>query len=181
MPWCPRCGTALSSHELAQGYEYVKDLSVYVKFPIRTNDSLSESTSNGASKIKTYILAWTTTPWTLPGNVALAVGENIDYVKVKVGDEIYILAKERISIFPETYEILEEVKGKDLLGLEYEPLYPYFADTISGNEKTKLEKAYKVYGANFVTTIDGTGVVHTAVMYGQDDFVFSFPDIVSAK
>src|SRR3989338_1270149 len=171
VPWCPRCGTALSSHELAQGYEYVKDLSVYVKFPIRTNDSLSESTSNGASKIKTYILAWTTTPWTLPGNVALAVGENIDYVKVKVGDEIYILAKERISIFPETYEILEEVKGKDLLGLEYEPLYPYFADTISGNEKTKLEKAYKVYGANFVTTIDGTGVVHTAVMYGQDDFV----------
>jgi len=158
VPWCPRCGTALSSHELAQGYENVKDLSVYVKFKVRGQENV-------------YILAWTTTPWTLPGNVALAVGKDIIYVKIKVGDEIFILAKARLSIITEPYDILEEVEGKDLVGLEYEPLYPFLQNTISKNEKPKLEKAYKVYQANFVTTEDGTGVVHTAVMYGQDDFV----------
>ena len=158
VPWCPRCGTALSSHELAQGYENVKDLSVYVKFKVRGQENV-------------YILAWTTTPWTLPGNVALAVGKDIIYVKIKVGDERFILAKARLSIITEPYDILEEVEGKDLVGLEYEPLYPFLQNTISKNEKPKLEKAYKVYQANFVTTEDGTGVVHTAVMYGQDDFV----------
>lgn len=157
VPWCPRCGTALSSHELAQGYEDVKDLSVYVKFKILNQKN-------------TFILAWTTTPWTLPGNVALAVGEDIIYVKIKVGEEIYILAKERLSVLVEKYEILEEIKGKDLIGLQYEPLYPYLKNIISGNEINKLEKAYQVYPADFVTTADGTGVVHTAVMYGQDDF-----------
>ena len=157
VPWCPRCGTALSSHELAQGYEDVKDLSVYAKFKIVGQDN-------------TFILAWTTTPWTLPGNVALAVGEKIDYVKIKVGNEIFVLAKERLSIISESYEVVEEIKGKDLIGLKYEPLYPYLADVISESERIKLEKAFKVYGADFVTTVDGTGVVHTAVMYGQDDF-----------
>ncbi|MFZ2150071.1 MAG: class I tRNA ligase family protein [Minisyncoccia bacterium] len=158
VPWCPRCGTALSSHELAQGYEDVKDLSVTAKFKV-------------VGQNNTYILAWTTTPWTLPGNVALAVGENIDYVKVKVGAELYILAKARLSIITESYEIVEEIKGGGLIGLEYEPLFPYFKNTISENEKPKLEKAFRVHKANFVTTEDGTGVVHTAVMYGQDDFV----------
>jgi len=158
VPWCPRCGTALSSHELAQGYEDVKDLSVYVKFKIKN------------SSIPQYILAWTTTPWTLPGNVALAVGENIDYVKIKVGTEIYILAKARLSIIAEPYEVIEEMKGVNLIGLEYEPLYPYLQNLVSGNEKPKLAKAFRVHVANFVTTEDGTGVVHTAVMYGQDDF-----------
>ncbi len=158
VPWCPRCGTALSSHELAQGYENVKDLSVYVKFKVVGQEN-------------TYILAWTTTPWTLPGNVALAVGEKIIYVKIKVGEETLILAEARLSQIEGEYEIAEEMEGKNLIGLEYEPLYPYLQNTIFESEKGKMEKAFKVYGANFVTTEDGTGVVHTAVMYGQDDFV----------
>lgn len=158
VPWCPRCGTALSSHELAQGYEDVKDLSVTVKFKVKGEEN-------------TYILAWTTTPWTLPGNVALAVGADIDYVKVLSGSDFYILAKARLSILSNPYEIVEEVKGAGLVGLEYEPVFPYLAETISEKEKPKLEKAYRVHAAGFVTTEDGTGVVHTAVMYGQDDFV----------
>ncbi len=166
VPWCPRCGTALSSHELAQGYEDVKDLSVYVKFEVK-----SPSISSGRENMSTYFLAWTTTPWTLPGNVALAVGEDIDYVEVKVKDEILILAKERLSVITDPYEIVAEHKGKEMVGMQYEPLFPFLAETITESEKPKLEKAYKVYGANFVTTTDGTGIVHTAVMYGQDDFV----------
>jgi isoleucyl-tRNA synthetase len=158
VPWCPRCGTGLSSHELAQGYLDVKDLSVTAKFKVKGQEN-------------TYILAWTTTPWTLPGNVALAIGEKIDYVKVKIAEEYFILAKARVGILSEGYEIVEELKGKDLIGLEYEPLYPYLENTISDKEKEKMVKAYKVYNADFVTTEDGTGVVHTAVMYGQDDFV----------
>ena len=158
VPWCPRCGTALSSHELAQGYETVKDLSVYAKFKIVGVD-------NG------YFLAWTTTPWTLPGNVALAVGEDVDYVEAKVGGEILVLAKERLSILTEPYEIVAEHKGKEMIGMEYEPLYPFLKDNVHENEKGKMIKAFKVYAANFVTTTDGTGIVHTAVMYGQDDFV----------
>ena len=155
VPWCPRCGTGLSSHELAQGYADVKDLSVYAKFKIVGFD-------------KAYFLAWTTTPWTLPGNVALAVGENIDYVEAKVGEEIYVLAKERLSLITEPYEIIAEHKGSEMVGMEYEPLYPFLKDNYKGEG---LEKAYKVYAADFVNTEDGTGIVHTAVMYGQDDFV----------
>jgi isoleucyl-tRNA synthetase len=158
VPWCPRCGTGLSSHELAQGYENVKDLSVYVKFKVK-------------GKENTYILAWTTTPWTLPGNVALAVGKKIDYVKIDKDNEYLILAKVRLSVIEGEYKIVEEIKGKDLIGLEYEPLYPYLGNTISDLEKQKLDKAYKVYNADFVNIEDGTGVVHTAVMYGIDDFV----------
>ncbi|MFA6077220.1 MAG: class I tRNA ligase family protein [Candidatus Paceibacterota bacterium] len=158
VPWCPRCGTALSSHELAQGYEDVKDLSVYVKFKI-------------IGFPKAYFLAWTTTPWTLPGNVALAVGKDIIYVEAKVKDEILVLAKERLSVITDPYEIIAEHKGSEMVGMQYEPLFPYLNETISGSEKSKLEKAYKVYTADFVNTADGTGIVHTAVMYGQDDFV----------
>ena len=197
VPWCPRCGTVLSSHELAQGYQDVKDLSVYVKFKIRSIGerfsqvlgSLGPSPSQTIRKpfadstFSTFLLAWTTTPWTLPGNVALAVGEDIDYVKIKtksrselgsttgVGEEFLILAKARLSIITQPYEIIKEMKGKDLVGLEYEPLFPYLAQNISEKEKPKLKKAYKVYSADFVNTEDGTGIVHTAVMYGQDDFV----------
>lgn len=158
VPWCPRCGTALSSHELAQGYENVKDLSIYAKFKIIGFD-------------KAYFLAWTTTPWTLPGNVALAVGEDVVYVEAKVGDEILVLAKERLSVITEPYEIIAEHKGKEMVGMKYEPLFPYLSDTIPESEKNKLEKAFTVYVADFVNTTDGTGIVHTAVMYGQDDFV----------
>lgn len=158
LPWCPRCGTALSSHELAQGYQDVKDLSVYAKFKI-------------VDEPDTYLLAWTTTPWTLPGNVALAVGEDIDYVKIKVLNEFYILAESRLPVIAEEHEVVKKMKGKDLVDLSYEPLYPYLRDNLPESEKNKLEKTYKVYLADFVTTEDGTGIVHTAVMYGQDDFV----------
>ena len=158
LPWCPRCGTALSSHELAQEYHDIKDLSVYVKFKIVGEDN-------------TYLLAWTTTPWTLAGNVALAVGGKIDYVKVKTDAGFVWVAKERLAVVGENLEVVEEKKGKELVGLTYEPLYPYLNALATETEKPKLEKAYKVYEANFVTTTDGTGIVHTAVMYGQDDFV----------
>lgn len=158
LPWCPRCGTALSSHELAQGYQDVKDLSLYVKFPI-------------VGFPKAYFLAWTTTPWTLPGNIALAVGEDIDYVEAKVGEEIYVLAKSRLELLKDPYEVIAEHKGKEMIGMQYEPIYPFIMDLAGDSEKPKLDKAFKVYAADFVTTEDGTGIVHTAVMYGQDDFV----------
>jgi len=163
VPWCPRCGTGLSSHELAQGYQTVKDLSVYVKFKVVGQEN-------------TYILAWTTTPWTLPGNVALAVHPDVVYNKIKLNNEYVILShdatlKEFMKDDP-SWEVVEKgIRGKDLIGLEYETLYPFLQNTISDSEKPKLEKAFKVYPADFVTTEDGTGVVHTAVMYGQDDFV----------
>ncbi len=159
VPWCTRCGTTLSSHELNQpgAYKDIKDLSIYAKFKI-------VGTDNG------YFVAWTTTPWTLPGNVALAVGPDIDYVEAKVGDEILVVAKERISILPEGYEIIAEHKGSEMVGMQYEPLYPYLSELISDDQKAKLANAFKVYPADFVTTTDGTGIVHTAVMYGADDF-----------
>ncbi|MEX2010312.1 MAG: class I tRNA ligase family protein [Parcubacteria group bacterium] len=153
VPWCPRCGTGLSSHELAQGYETVKDLSVYVKLEIKDFPNA-------------YFLAWTTTPWTLAGNVALAVGADITYVEIKVGEEILVLAKERLAVVTETYEIIAEHKGSEMAGMSYEPLYPFLKESNPGG----LENAYKIYTAPFVTTEDGTGIVHTAVMYGQEDF-----------
>ncbi len=173
VPWCPRCGTVLSSHELAQGYEDIKDLSVYVKFHLKSGQPFGEGK---ITKDSAYILAWTTTPWTLPGNIALAVGKDIFYTALRIVGipELYIVAKDRIKSVFEGKEIEivhDNIKGKDLIGLEYEPLYPFLKDTISGKEKDKMDKAYKVYPADFVTTEDGTGVVHTAVMYGQDDFV----------
>ncbi len=162
LPWCPRCGTALSSHELAQGYQDDKDLSVTAKFKIK-------GTENG------YFLAWTTTPWTLPGNVALAVGPDVTYVEVKVtnekGTEILVLAKERLSVMEGEYEVIAEHKGSEMVGMEYEPLYPFFLNKFKDKNPEAFEKSYKVYSADFVTTTDGTGIVHTAVMYGQDDFV----------
>jgi isoleucyl-tRNA synthetase len=177
VPWCPRCGTGLSSHELAQGYQDVKDLSVYVKFKVKNPEKIG-------LKGDVFLLAWTTTPWTLPGNVGLAVGEKVEYVGVKVkgksqnaeviggGEEVLILAKERLAKLGKG-ELEQSGKnwlGKDLVGLEYEPLYPFLLDNISGSEKEKVKNAYKVYPADFVTTVDGTGIVHIAPMYGQDDF-----------
>lgn len=152
VPWCPRCGTGLSSHELALGYQEVMDTSVYIKFKIKS------------SKFKnSYVLSWTTTPWTLPGNVALAIGKDIDYAAVKVGGETFIIAKPRLAdVIKEHFEIEKEFKGTELIGLEYEPLFDVPA--------LKSKTAYKIYDAKFVTTTDGTGVVHTAVMYGEDDY-----------
>ncbi|MDO8483201.1 MAG: class I tRNA ligase family protein [bacterium] len=176
VPWCPRCGTGLSSHELAQGYEDVKDLSVTVRFKIK----------DSRFKEDTYLLAWTTTPWTLPGNVGLAVGEDIDYVKVRISNsfsqvpdgakipknenDYVILAKNKLNLIKGEPEVVEEFKGSELVALEYEPLYPFLKDNLSETEKPKLKNAFKVYAADFVTTTDGTGIVHTAVMYGTDDF-----------
>ncbi len=157
IPFCPRCGTALSSHELAQGYKDVKDISVFAKFKVIGEEN-------------TYFVAWTTTPWTLPGNVALAVGPKIDYVKVRVGEELIWIAKARVEALIKTeYEVVEEATGETLVGKEYEPLYPFLRDAIKGTDQAE-KKGWYVVPADFVSTTDGSGIVHTAVMYGQDDF-----------
>ncbi|MDQ1299771.1 MAG: isoleucyl-tRNA synthetase [Patescibacteria group bacterium] len=158
VPWCARCGTALSSHELAQGYADVKDLSITAKFKV-----VGES--------NTYFLAWTTTPWTLPGNVGLAVGKDIKYAYVTRDGETLIVASALVEKLFGTAEVVREVLGSDLVGLTYEPLYPFSRTLASESEMAKFEDtAYRVHEASFVTTEDGTGVVHTAVMYGQEDF-----------
>lgn len=157
VPWCARCGTALSSHELAQGYADVKDLSVTAKFKVKGEDD-------------TYLLAWTTTPWTLLGNVALAVGKDISYGIYEKDSEKVITATKRAESMLADWVLTKEVSGSELVGKEYEPLFPYFKDVVTGAEKEKIDTAYRVYEADFVTTEDGTGIVHTAVMYGADDF-----------
>ncbi len=160
VPWCARCGTALSSHELAQGYEDVKDLSLTAKFKVIGEED-------------TYFLAWTTTPWTLPGNVGLAVGKDLTYAYVKQGSSTYIVAAALVDkVFAgESVTVVKEVQGSELVGRAYEPLYPFAQTLASESEKPKFETtAYRVYDAAFVTTEDGTGIVHTAVMYGQEDF-----------
>ena len=150
VPFCPRCETPLSSHEVAQGYKDVKEDSVYVAFKIK-------------NKQDEYILAWTTTPWTLPGNVALAVGEKIVYVKINLRDgRKFILAKERLSIVKDEYKIVEEFKGKKIVGIEYEPLYDI--------KSLQNKNSHKIVLGDFVSTEEGTGIVHTAVMYGEDDY-----------
>ncbi len=179
VPWCTRCGTTLSSHELNQpgAYKDVKDLSVYVKFAI-TGGLATLARSSGhdvqpdahQSSKPAYLVAWTTTPWTLPGNVALAVGADIEYVQVSLDDEMLIIAKERVEILPEGYEVIAEHKGSDLAGLTYEPLYPFLSEIANDEQKAKLKNAFTVVTADFVTTTDGTGIVHIAPMYGADDF-----------
>ena len=169
VPRCTRCGTALSSHEVAQGYREVHETSLYVKFKVKATSHKPQATSGD-----TFILVWTTTPWTLPGNVALAVGNKISYCKLKVQNEklktseYYILAQELVEkVFgDETVEVVEKYKGKDLIGLEYEPLFPGAVPKTT----TNYDKAFEVYPADFVTTEEGTGIVHTAVMYGDDDY-----------
>jgi isoleucyl-tRNA synthetase len=156
LPWCARCGTALSSHELAQGYEDVKDLSLTAKFEL-------------VDEPGTSILAWTTTPWTLPGNVALAVGKDIEYgVYEKDGAKV-IAANLRGEAFGLAAP-LRTLKGSDLVGKTYKPLFDILSSLSPQSEKPKFENAYTVYAGDFVTTEDGTGIVHTAVMYGQEDF-----------
>jgi isoleucyl-tRNA synthetase len=148
VPYCPRCGTALSSHEVAQGYREVEDPSVYVRFAIKDQPNTS-------------FLVWTTTPWTLISNVALAVGENIDYVKVKLGDEFMILAKARLEVLKGEGEIVESYKGKDLAGIEYHQLFPFVKPD---------KKAHYVILGDFVSTEDGSGIVHIAPAFGEDDY-----------
>ena len=152
VPFCTRCGTPLSNHEVAQGYKKITEQSVYLKFKVKT----------GTLK-NTYILAWTTTPWTLPGNVALAVGPDIRYALVAKGDERYILAEELAEkVVGLPLQVEKTFLGSELAGITYEPLFNVRA--------LKKPKSYEVYEADFVTTTDGTGVVHTAVMYGEDDY-----------
>lgn len=162
VPYCPRCGTSLSSHEVALGYEKIKEPSIYFKLPIKAESSL-------------YFLVWTTTPWTLPANTAIAVGENITYAKIKSGQEKYILAKDRLSVFEEPYEIESEFLGGALLGREYEPLY-----------QMKLDKpGYKVVAADFVSVGEGTGIVHIAPSFGIEDMELgqkeNLPQVMSVE
>lgn len=152
---CPRCETTLSQAEVSEGYKDIKDLSAIAKFELIDEPG-------------TYILAWTTTPWTLIGNVALAVGADIEYVKVKVEDGVFILAKERLAdvMKDKVYEITAEMKGSDLVGKAYKPLFDYYAKDSSLENH---DNGWKVYAAEFVTTTDGTGIVHIAPAFGEDD------------
>ena len=150
MPYCPRCGTSLSSHEVAQGYKDVKENSLIVKFKIPNQENA-------------YILAWTTTPWTLPSNVALCVNPGETYVKVQIEDgSTYILAKALVkSVFGDTaVQEIETYRGTDLCGMEYEPLYTFIKPD---------GKAYYIIADNYVTMDDGTGIVHIAPAFGEDD------------
>lgn len=188
VPYCPRCGTPLSSHEVAQGYKDVKEKSVIAKFKVK--DALDE-----------YILAWTTTPWTLPSNVALCVNPNEDYVKVAVGvnakgdvvkaakegeessevtiavkTEYYYLAEALLSVIDGDYKVIEKYKGRELEYKEYEPLFDYAYNNLDGtrNESANRDnvlgkKAYYVVCGDYVTLTDGTGVVHQAPAFGEDD------------
>ncbi|MBQ7165040.1 MAG: isoleucine--tRNA ligase [Clostridia bacterium] len=149
VPYCPRCGTALSSHEVAQGYKDVREKSVFVKFRVKGEENK-------------FILAWTTTPWTLPSNVALCMNADEDYVEIEAEGVRYIMAEALVSKLFEEYTVIERRKGKDYEGTEYEPLFPYAAGTFK-------EKAYYVVNDAYVTLTDGTGVVHIAPAFGEDD------------
>ncbi len=152
---CPRCETTLSQSEVSEGYRDIKDFSVIAKFEL-------------VAEPGTYVLAWTTTPWTLIGNVALAVGSEIEYLKVKSDNQIYIIAKERLAdVFKDKEQaILASLRGSDLVGKSYQPLFDYYA---SDKTLENRENGWKIYAADFVTTEEGTGVVHIAPAFGEDD------------
>jgi isoleucyl-tRNA synthetase len=174
---CPRCETTLSQGEVAEGYKDIKDLSATLKFKIKNPEKIG-LTGN------IYLLAWTTTPWTLPGNVALAVGEKIKYSTVQIGEEKFILASERTEevLVEKDFKILKEINGKDLIGLEYEPLFDFYAKNESFKNK---ENGWKVYVSDFVNTEDGTGIVHIAPAFGADDMALGkkeqFPFVQHVK
>jgi len=157
VPYCPRCGTALSSHEVAQGYHDIVDPSVFVRFPVR-GPSAGED-----KREKVSLLGWTTTPWTLLSNAALAVHPDVTYVGAHVGGETLIMAEALVErVLGEGVETSDPVTGRELEGTSYEPPFPYVSDY--------GERGHTVLPAEFVTTDDGTGVVHTAVAFGEDDF-----------
>jgi len=154
LPYCARCSTPLSNFEANQGYKEVTDPAITIRFRLKDDP-------------ETSILAWTTTPWTLPSNMALATGPDIDYVKVKDGDDKFILAESRLHAYYKADampEILERYKGTDLAGLHYTPLFPYFEDKAA-------EGAFRVICADYVSTEDGTGIVHIAPSFGEDDAI----------
>ena len=154
LPYCPRCSTVLSNHELSLGgYENVNDPALTVKFKLRDEKD-------------TYILAWTTTPWTLPSNLALAVGEDIEYVKIRDGNEQYILSRDRLPHYYRSesdYEVVDTFKGAHLKDISYEPLFPYF-------DALEKKGAFRTFTADYVTTEDGTGIVHIAPGFGEEDY-----------
>lgn len=158
VPYCPRCGTALSSHEVAQGYKLVKENSAVARFKVKGEES-------------TYILAWTTTPWTLPSNVALCMNPAEPYVKIATDAANYILAEALVGNFFTDYKVLEKKSGKEWEGLEYEPLFP---ETVTEIKRISLAnsplKAHYVVCDSYVTMGDGTGVVHIAPAFGEDDY-----------
>lgn len=152
MPYCPRCGTPLASHEVAQGYEEETIDSIYVKIKVKGKDE--------------YLLIWTTTPWTLPSNVGIAVHPEHTYVRARKGDEVLIVVKERVvPLLGQDAEILEEFPGKELEYLEYEPVFPFTESVMPPGSK-----AFFVTLADYVSTEDGTGLVHMAAAYGEDDY-----------
>ena len=163
---CPRCETTLSQQEVAEGYKDIKDLSVIAKFELEDEPG-------------TFVLAWTTTPWTLIGNVALAVGEKVVYAAVKIENNKYILAKDRLELIKEEYKIIKEFKGGDLVGKKYKPLFNYYVNSekLENKENAALAtlsrseggRGWKIYAADFVTTEEGTGIVHIAPAFGEDD------------
>ena len=151
VPYCPRCGTALSSHEVAQGYKDITEKSATVRF-------------KSTDQPDTYFLAWTTTPWTLPSNVCLCVNGDVEYVKVKKGDVSYILAEALAEkLLGEEIVIQQKYKGKDLVGMHYEPLFACTAAACGGKD------AFYIIADDYVTTTDGTGIVHNAPAFGEDD------------
>ncbi|MFX0121770.1 MAG: isoleucine--tRNA ligase [Candidatus Hodarchaeota archaeon] len=153
IPYCTRCGTPISSHEVAQGYQEVQDPSIYIKFKIKEK-----------GERKRFFLAWTTTPWTLLSNLVLAIDKNATYIEVEHDNESLILAKKLLSpVFPEGKPIIREFKGKELIGMEYEPLFSYTGDNAQG-------RAHFVTDANFVLMDEGTGIVHCAPAFGVEDY-----------
>ena len=176
VPYCPRCGTPLSSHEVAQGYKDVTERSAMVKFKVKGEDA--------------YFLAWTTTPWTLPSNLALCVNPEVDYVKVRVNGTVYILAEALVdTVFDGVEgerEVLGKCKGKELEYKEYEPLYP-FANAAVEKQAQAGKKAFIVTCDDYVTTEDGTGIVHMAPAFGEDDnrvcrnYNVAFVNLVNSK
>ncbi|MFC1513401.1 isoleucine--tRNA ligase [candidate division KSB1 bacterium] len=148
LPYCPRCGTPLSSHEVSLGYKEVTDPSIYVRAKVKGEEDL-------------YILLWTTTPWTLLSNVALAVNPNLDYVYAQSDKETLILIKDRLEVIGEDYKVIKTCKGSELLEMEYEQIFPY---------TTTDKKAFYVIAGDFVSVEDGSGVVHIAPAFGEDDY-----------
>ena len=175
LPTCPHCATPLSNHELATGgYKEVHDPAITIRFKVTEAGPAAKDPdmANGS----TYFLAWTTTPWTLPSNLGLTAGPDIDYVKVHDGDEYYILAESRLHAYykdPASCDIVWKKKGSELLDSRYEPLFPYFAylyDKNDGKDGSEPHNgAFRIFNADFVSTEDGTGIVHTAPGFGEDD------------
>ena len=158
VPYCPRCGTALSSHEVAQGYKSVKENSAVARFKVKGSGNR-------------YVLAWTTTPWTLPSNVALCVNPDESYVEIESDGYRYILAEALVSKFFEDYKVVERKTGKDLEGLEYEPLFKETENEIKRiSPANSVAKSHYVVCDTYVTMGDGTGIVHIAPAFGEDDY-----------